>query len=709
MHEKRRRISPGIVEKKIPASRNPRPVEGCWTFDFLLCIFCCKFSWTAPHGMKNISPKSIQSHLIFYFTIVVLVPVVVMSLAGVKLIYNQIIDRAVTRTIADLNSAREIYQNKVTQIASVVRLTAVRSLIINAVTERDKNFLQKDFAKTYHREKLDILTVTDNRGNVICRGRNPGLSGDNLSADKFIAKVLKTRQIVTGTEIVPRKELEDESPDLAAQAYMEITPTPKSKPRAERQETSGMMLEAAVPILDDNNNFVGVLLGGVLLNRNFEIVDKIKDIVHEREIYKGQDIGTATIFQNDLRISTNVKNQDGSRAITTLVSEEVYDEVIDQGKRFVGEAFVVNAWYIAAYEPIRDIENRIIGILYVGILRQPFDDVLRNTLMTFLGIALGVIILIVFASVQLAKKISVPLKKLELTATKIAEGEYKHEFTVKAPSEIEHLAKSLGKMARDLETEKWELEAWGTTLEKKVQERTDEIKRIHSQLFRSEKLASLGKLAAGVAHEINNPLTGILTNSSLLLEDLDPQDPRREDVEVMVKETIRCREIVKRLLDFAKQTKPQKKLTDINALIDNIILLVRNQTSFRSVRIEKNLDPSVPEIQSDTDQIQQVFVNIILNAAEAMTKGGSLTITSSLSPARDFINISFADTGPGISEADREKIFDPFYTTKEHGTGLGLSISYGIVEQHGGSISVESTPGKGSTFIIHLPITSMEG
>ncbi len=659
--------------------------------------------------MRRISPKSIQSHLIFYFTIAIVVPAVITSLAGMKLIYNQIITRAETKTISDLNSAREIYQNKILQLESVTRLTAARSLIIKAVVERDRTFLQKDLQKTFHREKLDILTATDEKGTVICRGRNPSLSGDNLADDKFIASVLKSKQIVTGTDIVSHKELMDESPELAAQAFMEITPTPKSGPRVSNQETSGMMLKAAVPIFDENNKFSGVLMGGILLNRNFEIVDKIREIVHEREIYKGQQIGTATIFQNDLRISTNVKNQDGSRAITTLVSEEVADAVLKDGQRFVGEAFVVNAWYIAAYEPIRDITNHIIGILYVGVLRQPFDDVLRNTMFTFLGIALGVIVLIVFVSIQLAKTISLPLKKLEQTATLIAEGEYNHEFSVKAPREIEHLATSLGKMARDLATEKRELEEWGAKLERKVEERTDEIRKIHSQLFRSEKLASLGKLAAGVAHEINNPLTGILTNSSLLLEDLDANDPRHEDVEVMVKETIRCREIVKRLLDFAKQTKPQKKGTDINALIENIILLVRNQTSFRNIRIEKILAPGIPEIQTDTDQIQQVFINIILNAAEAMTKGGALTITSTLSANRDFIKICFTDTGPGISEADRERIFDPFYTTKEHGTGLGLSISYGIIEQHGGTITVESPPGRGATFIIQLPITSTEG
>jgi len=659
--------------------------------------------------MKITSVKSIQSQLILYFTIAILVPAGITCTVGMKLIYNQIINRAETKTISDLNSAREIYRNKVSHIESITRMTAIRSLIVAALVERNISFLQKDLPKTLHREKLDVLTLVDREGRVICRGRNPLVYGDDLMSDKFIERAIRTRQVIMGTDIVPQDQLSAESPDLATQAMMEITSTPMAKARKERLETSGMMLKAAVPVFDDDNEFRGVLLGGILLNRNFEIVDKIKEVVHEGEVYKGQEIGTATIFQGDLRISTNVKNKDGTRAITTLVSEEVYDAVLNGGNRWVGEAFVVNAWYITAYEPIRDVNNRIIGILYVGVLKQPFDDLLWNTLITFLGIALIGVILIILIAAQQAKKISQPLRTLEEVAGKIADGEYTHEVVVKAPYEIEHLAGSINQMAKKLEIEKHELEEWGNTLGKKVQERTDEIKKIHSQLFRSEKLASLGKLAAGVAHEINNPLTGILTNSSLLLEDLEPEDPRREDAEIIVKETIRCREIVKRLLDFAKQTKPQKKLTKINSLIDNIILLVRNQTSFRSIVIEKNLSENVPDILVDTDQIQQVFINIILNAAEAMTKGGTLTIGSRMSDDDEFINISFTDTGPGISEVHREKIFDPFFTTKEHGTGLGLSISYGIIEQHGGTISVESSIGKGSVFTIQLPVKTAEG
>jgi two-component system NtrC family sensor kinase len=652
--------------------------------------------------------KTIQTQLILSFSIAILVPAIITSYVGMRIISDQIITRAETKTISDLNSAREIYRNKIAELHSFIRFTTLRRLIRDAVINHDRIFLTKDFHSTLEREKLDVLTAVDARGNVIARGRNPDLYGDNLLELPLVALAIKTRQPVSGTDILSSEQLVRASPDLAARAAMTVMATPRAKPRESQLETSGMMLISAVPLFDDSDNFIGVLIGGILLNRNFEIVDKIKEIVHEGQIYEGKEIGTATIFQGDLRISTNVKNEDGSRAIGTLVSEEVNDAVLRDGHRWVGEAFVVNATYIAAYEPIKDPENNIVGILYVGVLKQPFDDVLRRTLMTFLGIAAIGILLIIFFSVLLAKRIANPLRKLEGISRKITEGNYNHEFKAKGPIEIEHLASSLNTMAKQLEAEKRELEDWANTLEKKVEERAEEMKKIHSQLFRSEKLASLGKLAAGVAHEINNPLTGILTNSSLLLEDMDKDDPRREDVEVMVKETIRCREIVKRLLDFARQTKPQKRLASINTLIENIILLVRNQASFRNITIDKELGENIPELLADPDQIQQVFVNIILNAAEAMARGGKLAIQSKVSADRRNIIVSFADTGPGIPESARERIFDPFYTTKEHGTGLGLSISYGIIEQHGGTIAVESVVGKGSTFTIQLPIVTDE-
>jgi two-component system NtrC family sensor kinase len=658
--------------------------------------------------MKRMSLKSIQSHLILYFTIAILTPTTILSIIGTKIIYNEVINRAEMKTVSDLNSAKEIYRNKISSIESVARLTASRSLIISSLIENNADTLQKELAQTLTTEKLDVFTLVNTKGVVVCRGRNSFDKGDTLINDKFVQRVLETRHSCAGTDIVSAKHLNFESYELVENARMDIIATPKSKTRKDSVETSGMMLKCAVPVLDRNKNLIGVLTAGVLLNRNYEIVNKIKEIVHEKEIYKGQEIGTATIFQGDLRISTNVKNIDGSYATGTLVSEEVGEATLEKGERWIGDAFVVNAWYISAYDPIRDIDGNIIGMLYVGILKQRFTDVLWSTIFIFLGIAVIVMVIIYFVAILLSKRISVPLRTLEEAARKISEGEYKSSFTIKkAPREVENLAVALNQMAMELDKEKQELEAWADTLEVKVQQRTSELKKIHGQLFRSEKLASLGKLAAGVAHEINNPLTGVLTNASLLFEDLPEGDPKKEDARVIVNETIRCREIVKRLLDFARQTKPMKKQTNINSLVDNIVMLVRNQTSFRNINIERKLEDNLPEIMADGDQIQQVIINFILNASDAMPNGGLLNIQSRVMKNGEYIELKFTDSGHGISEENKNRIFDPFFTTKESGTGLGLSISYGIIEQHGGTIHVESESGKGTTFIVQLPIKAI--
>lgn len=655
--------------------------------------------------MKNRATRSIHYFLIKYFSISILIPTIILCIIGTKIIYDQVINRAEMKTISDLNTAKEIYSNKISSIEVVARLTTLRGFLISLLIENKADTLQKELQATLNTEKLDFLTIVNAKGDVVCRGRNPISRGDNLMNDRFVKKVLETGETYSGTDEMSGIELERESPELAKNASMKIISTPKSKPRKDSIETTGMVLKSAVPIFDRNKNLIGVLVAGVLLNRNYELLHKIKEIVHEKEIYKGKEIGTETIFYKDLRISTNVKNLDGSYAIGTLVSEEVFNQALEKGERWTGDAFVVNDWYLSAYEPIKDIDGKVIGMLYVGLLRQPFNDVLAGTILIFLGVAIVVMIIIYFVAVMLSHRIAAPLRQLEEVAKKFTEGDYKSEFTIrKAPREVKSLALALNHMAEEVESEKKELEEWADKMEVKVQERTSELKKIHGQLFRSEKLASIGKLAAGVAHEINNPLTGILTNASLLLEDYHDGETQKDDVQVIVNETIRCREIVKRLLDFARQTKPQKSLTNINNLIDNIVLLVRNQASFRNVNIERKLKDNIPEIMADKDQIQQVFINFILNASDAMPNGGEIKISSRVIENGEYVEVRFSDTGLGISEENKHKIFDPFFTTKENGTGLGLSISYGIVEQHGGTINVESEIGKGTTFIVLLPV-----
>jgi PAS domain S-box-containing protein len=236
-------------------------------------------------------------------------------------------------------------------------------------------------------------------------------------------------------------------------------------------------------------------------------------------------------------------------------------------------------------------------------------------------------------------------------------------------------------------------------MEKKLQE-------THLQLVSSEKMASLGKLAAGIAHEINNPLGGILIYSSLMMEDLPEEDPKRGDLARIVQEAGRCKEIVKSLLEFARQTEPKKEPTDINRAINDGLFFLVNQALFHNIRIVKNLDPFLPFVRGNSGQLKQVFMNIIVNAAEAVHGNGILTITTSPSPDRKTVWIEFSDTGEGIPEENLSRIFDPFFTTKDvgKGTGLGLATSYGIVQDHGGTINVRSKVGLGTSFIIELPI-----
>ncbi len=236
-------------------------------------------------------------------------------------------------------------------------------------------------------------------------------------------------------------------------------------------------------------------------------------------------------------------------------------------------------------------------------------------------------------------------------------------------------------------------------MERKLQE-------THLQLVSSEKMASLGKLAAGIAHEINNPLGGILIYASLMMEDLPEDDPKRADLARIVQEAGRCKEIVKSLLEFARQTEPKKEPTDINRAIQDGLFFLVNQALFHNIRIIKELDPTLPLVHGNASQLKQVFMNIIVNAAEAMHGNGTLTIRTSMSPDGNMVTIQFTDTGEGIPEENLSRIFDPFFTTKDvgKGTGLGLATSFGIIEEHGGKIHVKSKVGEGATFSIELPV-----
>ncbi len=650
--------------------------------------------------------SSLKRRLVVAFAVAILIPAIAAGVAGVFMIRQHVYRQAQSKVNSDLESAVEIYQNYLERLQDSIRIHATRMIIYEAARTGDMARLGPELQRVQKAEGLDILTLTDLRGGVVYRTNNPLVTGTQAS-DKVIQQVLAKKTPVAGTDIISVEELRLESDDLARRAYMEITPTPYSTPTGKRAANQGMVLKAAAPVFTPGNRMVGVLWGAVLLNRNTEVVDKIRKTLFKEEVYKGSEIGTATIFQDDVRISTNVMDKSGRRAIGTRVSAEVADQVLRRGQTWRDRAFVVTDWYISAYSPIQDINGSIIGMLYVGILERPYADSLWRSVFVFLGIIALAVVLVGVIDLTISYRISGPVRLIADAMQRLAKGDYPPKVEVRSNDEIGYLAENFNRMSDELAAAHQLLVNSAETLERKVDERTAELKDMQEHLIQTEKLAALGKLAAGVAHEINNPLTGILTNSSLMLEDCADDDPARADLQTIVDETLRCRKIVKGLLDFARQTPPQKQLINLNQVVEDVLGLVRNQVGFRDISVTTQLDPTPASVMADHDQMRQVILNIVLNAAEALNGKGELTILSSIEQQNGVIRLAIHDNGPGIPDEVKSRIFEPFFTTKSSGTGLGLSIAYGIVERHGGTISLASAKGQGTTVSIDLPLHSV--
>jgi len=639
------------------------------------------------------------------FLVIVAIVGAAATWVGIRLIADGVVKQAQNKVQSDLNAAEEIYQENLSDIRDVIRLNAMGSFIREALYNKNFPRLESELSQIRVREGLDILNVTNEEGRVILRTRNPNRYGD-IPDNQLVHSVLETKSVVASTVVLSRAELAKGGEDLAQQAAIDTLPTPMAKPVALEDGTRGMLLMSAAPVFDPNGKFIGVIYGGRLLNKNYSIVDKIKDVVFRNETYRGREIGTATVFLRDLRISTNVKQLSGERAIGTRVSGRVFDKVLVRGEPYIDRAFVVTDWYITAYEPIRDVAGEIIGILYVGILEKKFSDMKWNAITNFLLIVMiGSAIALAIAHF-LARGVLRPVSQIVYASRQIAGGNLDYRASVRAKDELGELGASFNRMASALK------------------ERDERLKELtHQQLMRSERLATLGQLAAGVAHEINNPLAGILTYIRLMKKKMGPDCATQEFaryLDTMERETGRCGTIVKELLDFARQSEPNLKSVSVNSVINESLALLDHKLRLQNVEVEKRL-ADVPNITADFAQVQQTFMNVILNGAEAMEKGGKLTITTGRSspvqgrtprpggeiPSRGegFVEIEFTDTGVGIAPENLKKIFDPFYTTKSKGTGLGLSVVYGIIERHQGEIDVKSELGKGTTVLIRLPVS----
>jgi two-component system NtrC family sensor kinase len=364
-------------------------------------------------------------------------------------------------------------------------------------------------------------------------------------------------------------------------------------------------------------------------------------------------------------------------------------------------------------------EQSVLGVVDITYSLDEVNRTMKAHVINMIAVSIGFICLVSISGGWLLRRlVYVPLRDLEIGAKRLASGDFDHAIPVRSDDEFGSLARSSNSMMSALKASRQQLEEWVQTLEQKVKERTHELRLAEAEVARGEKLASIGQLAAGIAHELNNPLTGVLTFTSLLRRKLPDASPDAEDLDLVIRETKRCASIIRRLLDFARDKPPEKRRVALNALVEETVRFVARSAQLRQIEITTELDPGVPELLIDADLIKQVLINMLVNAEQAIDAHGSIVVRTRLHASRaapgsarsavPAVEISITDTGCGIPEANLQRIFDPFFTSKEvgKGTGLGLSVSYGIIRSHGGEIEVESTVGKGSTFRVFLPMHS---
>ncbi|MDC5853520.1 sensor histidine kinase [Vibrio europaeus] len=521
-------------------------------------------------------------------------------------------------------------------------------------------------------------------------------------------------------DVLTQQELAELGSDLVKRAQTPILEN-------NSVESRGLVSRTVIPIRNQTNDIIGFLDGGLLLNNSTVLVDTIRDLIYPSKQDSLRPVGTLTVFLDDLRVSTNVpldSNDRLGRAIGTRVSDEVKQAVLVEGHEWTNLAFVYDAWYITAYQPLYDQYNNVIGMLYTGYLLWPFVA----TYMTNIAeISITTLFLLLLSSLLVyrgSRDLFVPIEHIHRVVKMIQLGKETRigPLGLDEGHELAQLAKQFDNMLDLLRQRKNEIQRAANELECKVQDRTASLEEktqeleLHIQLLNqtrdklvvNEKLAALGELTAGIAHEINNPTAVILGNVELMQFELGDESSRvKEEIEAIHAQIDRIRNITRSLLQYSRQGGVQDEITwqRVNPIIEESVTLVKTGAKKREVTFETELNAQA-SVEVNRHQLLQILVNLQMNGIHAMQGKGRLIVSS-----EDWVEegqtrgavIHVKDEGCGIKPENLKRIFSPFYTTKRDGTGLGLSVSQSILSQSGGELRVDSEWGKGSQFSVYLP------
>ncbi len=623
------------------------------------------------------NPKTIKNQILTSFLAVILVMAVLVLGLGYWAIQEQIIKRAQKQVDNYLNSARLVYNSEIDRIGNVMSLVS----------------FETDLEPLRQKLELDYLFAV-----------SPEEAAEHPS--EIVRRAMEQQSPVGGTRIVGEEELKRMRPELQERTSIEIHFTQKAMPTSRKVLRTAMAKEYARPLFNGGETLRAIVYGGRVINQDYSLVDRIRKLVFGDELYHGKPTGTVTIFQDDTRISTNVLDEQGRRAIGTRVSEEVYHRVLEQGERWQDRAFVVTHWYRTAYEPIRGIDGAIIGILYVGILEEPISDLSARMVLMFLLVTLLALVMAGILSYILAGSISRPITHMMEALEKIAHGELGTKVHLETPiRELTYFARSFNEMSERLNEREASLQI------------SNEMLAVSNNMLAvsNRKLEELNKsyldLLGFVAHELKGLLASAMINAYSIRDGFLGMInfKQKRAVDSICRNLDYLDATVKKFLNLSRIERGNLEINRTEFSLRKDVFDVSVQTfakviSDKKMKVDNRIDPAL-RVSADQDLMQIVANNLINNAVKYGSEGGRIEITAAAQNGE--IQVEIYNDGRPITEEDQPRLFKKFSRLenpekkKVKGTGLGLYITRQIVEAHGGQIEVRPRP-HGNSFIFTI-------
>ena len=595
-----------------------------------------------------------------------------------------------------IKAAWTIHDCKISRIRSVLEILTQNQEIIQLLRDPGNRSLLstvKENLEAVRKEQvMDILTIVDSNGKVVLRTRPPYNQGDNLSADPMVKKVIFTGHGSKNNIILSTERLDIEGEELLRRC-IRFGGEPK-----------GMLIGSAAPVIVDGN-LIGVIQMGNLLNGATGEVDRIREGVFENKYYKKKPIGTATIFMGDLRISTNVLDDTGKRAIGTRVSKEVAEHVLKKGLSWTGRAWVVNAWYLSRYDPIKDPDNNIIGMLYVGELEQKYLDMRTQVIFSHLSVIFFGLIFAIIVTFFITKSMLKPIQKLSYATKGLSNGDMDVRVAVNTKDEVGSLSNSFNYMAQRLQKQHLEIQRHQEALEKANQE----LKTINRNYM---------EMLGFVSHELKNPLSSavmaLYTVKDGYLGELNAS--QKQGLEPVARSLDYFHDMIKNYLDLSRLEKGEFNVNKRGVILHEEVLRplieeLQPEIQQKKIKVENHI-PHEMELYADKDLLIVVYDNLLANAIKYGKESGTIVLDAHEDKI-DF-TMSVYNEGQGIPRAMMSALFKKFsrINTPEYagkkGTGLGLYICKEIIEKQGGKIWAESEEGKWARFTFTLPKNKKE-